>query len=235
MTATVRQRAALFLALAVLLAGVGAVTNVVTLTQAAPAPVASLLHTGSFTAGTGGVPTGWHTEAWARDLTRFGWEVAQDGTGAISITNLQANDARWCQQVSVQSGASYRVSARVKTRDIGAVTAGALVAIEPRIADSRDLRGTQDWQTLEVVARAGDEGTWDICARLGSYANLNTGTAWFTDVTLMQVGKPPAAAAQAWRQWWASWSSRTRGFAVALPLLSGLLLGYGLGIGRRWR
>jgi len=234
LTVTIRHRGALALVVAALLANVGAVTSVSTLVQAAPAPVSPLLENGGFTAGTGGVPTGWRTEAWARDLSRFGWEVTPEGTGTISITNVEANDARWCQQVPVQPGASYRVSARVKTRDVGALTAGALVAIEPRIADSRDVRGTQGWQTLEVVAQVGDTSTWDVCVRLGSYANLNTGTAWFTDVTLVQVGRPPAAAAQAWRRWWASWS-HGRGLAVALPLLGGLLLGYGLGIGRRWR
>ena len=232
MTGTVRQ-AAFLLALPVLLADLGTVASVPSLAEAAPAAVASLLQNGGFTAGTGGVPTGWRTEAWSRDSASFGWEVAPDGTGAIRITNLQPNDSRWCQQVSVQPGASYRVSARAKTSDIGTATAGALLAVEPRIADSPDVRGTQDWQTLDLVARAGNESTWDICARLGSYANLNTGTAWFTDVAVVQVGQPPTAAAQAWGRWWTSWS-RGRGLAAALPLLGGLLLGYGLGIGRRW-
>jgi hypothetical protein len=234
LSASVRHRAAPALVVAALLAIASAVTSMSIPARAAPAPAASLLENGGFTTGTGGVPTGWRTEAWARDLSRFGWEVTPEGTGTVSITNMGANDARWCQQVPVEPGASYRVSTRVKTRDIGALTAGALVAIEPRIADSRDLRGTQDWQELEVVAQAGEMTTWDVCLRLGSYANLNTGTAWFTDVTLVQVGRRPAAATQAWRRWWASWS-RGRALAVGLPLLGGLLLGYGLGIGRRRR
>ena len=83
-----------------------------------------------------------------------------------------------------------------------------------------------------------------MCLRLGSYANLNTGTAWFTDVRVEQIGGPaPANGGSggarpsfnislmpmlvAFRQ--ATWAQ------TALPLFAGLLLAYGLGIGRRSR
>ena len=201
--------------------------------RAASAP---FIRNGSFTEGAGGVPERWRSEAWARDLARFQWEIDPDGVGMISITNVQPNDARWCQQVSVQPGATYRVSARVRTIDVGADTAGALIAIEPRVADSPDVRGTRDWHRLEVVAQVKDEATWDVCARLGSYANLNTGTAWFTDFAIAQIGEaaPLAQRWRVWETWSAAWSAAPWN-TVALPLVGGLLLGFGLGIFRRRR
>jgi hypothetical protein len=211
-----------------LTAGLAAGTILVLgLAAGAGAASATGIRNGSFTEGAGGVPDKWRTEAWARDLARFQWEIDPEGVGMIGITNVQPNDARWCQPVSVKPGASYRVSARVKTSDVGADTAGALIAIEPRVADSPDLRGTNDWHRLDVVAQAKDETTWDVCARLGSYANLNTGTAWFTDFTLVQIGEA-APLARRWRMWQA-WSG-TSWYAVMLPIVAGLLLGFGLGI-----
>lgn len=202
------------------------------LAAAPPATAGSLVENGTFAEGSADAPTGWQTEAWNRDFSRFGREVAPDGTAAAIITNLQPNDARWCQKVAVQPGATYRVAGRVKTRDVGADTAGAFIAIEPRVADTPEVHGTQDWQWIEVIAQAKDETAWEICPRLGSYANLNTGAAWFTDVQMTEVRK--AAYTHGWRPWqvWQMWS-RTRGVTIALPLFAGVLLALGLGLGRR--
>ena len=194
---------------------------------------ASLVRNGTFTQGAGSMPEGWRTEAWGADLSQFSWST-EGGEGTISIASPKANDARWCQNIQVEPGAQYRIAARVKTSDVGTSTAGAFVAIEPRIADTPDVRGTSDWRTVEIVATAGEQPTWDICPRLGSYASLNTGTAWFRDVSVTQVGGAPARP---------GWLSRTFAslrstampswVSIVVPLAGGLLLGYGLGILRR--
>ena len=194
----------------------------------------SVLRNGTFATGAAGVPEGWRTEAWAADLSQFVWST-EGGEGTISIVSPKPNDARWCQAIQVEPGATYRVAAQAKTADVGPSTAGALIAVEPRIADTPDVRGTSDWRTLEVVAKAGEESSWDICPRLGSYASLNTGTAWFRDVSVTLVHAAPA------RPGWLSetlaglrptnaptWS------ALVVPLVGGVLLAFGLGVlGRR--
>jgi hypothetical protein len=209
---------------------------------------ATLLQNDALNAGSDGVPAGWRVEAWNKDLTDVAVEPSADGrtdgTKVVRIVNRGPNDARLCQSVSVTPGASYKLSARVRTEGVGQSTAGALLAIEPRIADSVDLKGTQSWQNVEVTASNAEHASWDMCLRLGSYANLNTGTAWFTDVRVEQIGGPaPANGGSggarpsfnislmpmlvAFRQ--ATWAQ------TALPLFAGLLLAYGLGIGRRSR
>jgi hypothetical protein len=109
-----------------------------------------------------------------------------------------------------------------------------LIALEPRIADSTDVKGTSDWQTLEVTAENPDQTSWDVCLRLGSYANLNTGTAWFTDVNVEQTGGSVPAEGSHWPS--ISFAPLVASFRqtpwlqTALPLLAGIALAFGFGI-----
>jgi hypothetical protein len=189
---------------------------------------------GAFHDGANGAPTEWRNEAWAREGVEFSWTPpTSDAPATAGIHNLVPNDTRWCQSIAVQPGATYRVSTRVRTSEVGMGAAGAHIAVEPRIVDSADVRGTEDWRRLEVEAHAGEERQWDICLRLGSYANLNTGTAWFTDVRLVQIGVPPTVATTASGERLLAWA-RASALQAALPLVGGALLALGLGIGR-WR
>jgi hypothetical protein len=199
---------------------------------------AAILQNGRFAESTAGLPTGWRVEAWARDQTDVAWQPSGGEAGIVRIVNRGANDARLCQTIRVTPGASYRVTARVKTENVGMATAGALIALEPRIADSVDVKGTQDWQTLEVIATNPDQTSWDVCLRLGSYANLNTGTAWFTDASVEMIGGGPPAEGSHWPSIsLAPLVGAFRGtpwLQTMLPLVAGLVLAFGLGIiGRR--
>jgi hypothetical protein len=211
----------------------GAVAAILAL--APPALAADLVRNGAFQEGAEGAPAEWRNEAWAREGVEFSWTpAAGDTVSSAGMHNVQANDSRWCQTIPVQTGATYRVSTRVRTSDIGTGASGAHIAVEPRIVDSSDVRGTADWQRLEVEAKAGEERQWDVCLRLGSYANLNTGTAWFTDVRVLQIGAPVVVSGPGFIQRTVLWT-RASGFRAALPLLGGALLAFGLGIGRSRR
>jgi hypothetical protein len=203
----------------------------------APVAAAAAVRNGGFTNGSGGVPADWRSEAWSRETVRFTWDAEDGGDHSVGIVAAQPNDARWCQTITVVPGATYRVTTRVRTRDVGLSTSGAHIAIEPRIGDSADLRGTQDWQTLDLTARAADDDAeWDVCLRLGSYANLNTGSAWFADVAVLQVGAPVARpTSERFAAWFAQ--ARTSWTGIIVPAIGGTLLAWGLGVwpGRRFR
>lgn len=178
-----------------------------------------------------GLPIAWHPLVWAANRTRFDVVPPSSvgGDGVLGITNEQPNDARLCQTVAIDPGATYRVSAKARTDAIGVELFGALITIEPRVADSSDLRGTQPWQELEVTAAANGLTSWEICLRLGSYGNLNTGSAYFREVTLETVTRST--------HWFSTVPSDPGYFVWAAflsPLVSasvgGLLLAYGLGI-----
>jgi len=199
------------------------------------AHAAAPIRNGAFHDGADGAPAEWRNEAWAREGVEFSWTPpGSDAPGSAGIHNLVPNDTRWCQSIAVQPGATYRVSTRVRTSEVGTGAAGAHIAVEPRVADSADVRGTEDWQRLDVEARAGEEQQWDVCLRLGSYANLNTGTAWFTDVSVLQIGAPLTVAGPGSVQRLLAWA-RASGLQSALPLVGGMLLAFGFGIGRRRR
>jgi hypothetical protein len=214
----------------------GRLTTFLSLAALLPAAVAAAaptLQNARFTEAPNGIPASWRIEAWNREYSEIGWEPAGNAGGAARITSRTPNDARLCQTVAVVPGGTYRVSARIKTADVGASTAGALIAVEPRIADSIDLKGTRDWETVYVTAENVDRDTLDVCLRLGSYANLNTGTAWFSDVRIEQIGGPTEGAS-----WWSrvsvvpllSAARRSSWLDIGLPVLGGVLLAYGLGI-----
>ena len=207
---------------------------------AAPAIAAApALRNGDFAQGQGTKPQWWREEAWAADKSQMAWGREPDGTGVAIIASAEPNDARWCQAVAVEPGASYRVSARVRTANVGADTAGALIAIEPRVGDSTDLRGTQPWQRLELTADSGERTSFDVCLRLGSYANLNTGTAWFTDVQIEQIGGGaptrwlPTETFARFRPTMPDMPTSVR--EAAAPLGGGILVAWAFGIFRRRR
>ncbi len=191
-----------------------------------------LLKNGRLTEGAGGTPEGWNNVAWNNTFSRFEWTVAEDGTGMLGIiTSEQPNDARWCQGVTVEPGATYRITARVRTQDVGRAAAGAFLTIEPSGVYTDFVQGTQDWRPLELVVRAQDESSWNVCGRLGSFSNLNTGAAWFTDFSMTQVGRAPPRPSRLSQA--LSASLRVGWLGLTLPFAGGLLLAYGLGIFRR--
>ncbi len=195
---------------------------------------AAILQNGRLAESTMGIPTGWRIEAWARDQTDVTWQPSGGEAGVVRIFNHGPDDARICQTIPVTPGASYRVSARVKTENVGTTTAGALIAIEPRIADSADVKGTQDWQTLEITVTNPDQTSWDVCLRLGSYASLNTGMAWFTDADVQMIGAPPAADGSRWPRFTLApllaSVRQTSWLQAGVPLIAGILLAFGFGI-----
>lgn len=195
------------------------------------ATAAPLLENGALLEGSGKQPVGWRPDAWNAEASRFAWQ-ADDERGTLAITNLAANDAHWCQTVAITPGNTYRVSAEVRTQNVGAAAAGAFISVEPRIAHSRLLDGTSDWQPLGLMIQAiGPERQWDVCLRLGSNANLNTGSAWFRNIAMLLVraGSPerrgPSLLTSA-----AQWVGRTSWAGMLLPLVAGIVLAFGLGL-----
>lgn len=206
----------------------------VVLLVAGRAFAAGTLVNGDLAAGEGNVPTGWQPVFWSPTASVFSWSPpsTQGGGGVLRITSTEGNDAKWCQTVAVEPGTTYRVAAEARAIDVGSALYGAIITVEPRVGDSEDLRGTTPWRPLEVTLNAGELSSWDVCLRLGNYANLNTGTAEFRNVTLTALDAPRKI------RW--SWNFKlpegwTTHAADALPVLGGLLLAFGFGIFRRRR
>lgn len=141
---------------------------------------------------------GWVSRAWSGD-SDAAWTVATPGrTGlqCVSIGSDKGSDAAWTCTVKVQPNAFYRLSGWIKTREIrGAV--GALLNIQ-NLQEVRTPRvtGTKDWTQVSTVFRTGETTELEINCLFGGWGQ-STGQAWYDDVTLEPLARPPSEAPQA--------------------------------------
>ncbi|MFP6664738.1 MAG: hypothetical protein VCC00_11095 [Deltaproteobacteria bacterium] len=162
------------------------------LPAAAPA-AGELVRNSLFTEGKSGKAAEWRTASYAKDdaATEFGWQVDAAGIGVIEIHNRLPNDARWIQSIPVSPGTWYRLSGWIRTEQVGARHMGAYLTIMGTFHNSRDLRGSQAWQPVSLWVKTGAlETKLEIGARLGGYSSENNGRAFFTALSLEELGFP---------------------------------------------
>lgn len=109
------------------------------------------------------------------------------GKRSARLTCLQANDARLIQSVSVHPNSFYRLSAWVKTENVGRDALGANLCQYGTWAHSKDLQGTSDWTRLSMFIFPTGQSEMTIGCRLGFWGSTNSGTVWFDDVRLTQI------------------------------------------------
>ena len=114
----------------------------------------------------------------------------------LRVENMSVNDARWAQVVEVEPNTLYRFSAIVRAEGVGLEGYGANLSIGGLNVYSEMLYDTDgDWVELSLTGRTGAEQTQlAVFARIGGYGddNLNTGVAWFDDLSLMEVSDAEA-------------------------------------------
>ena len=163
-----------------------------------PVQQGNLLENGDFSAVTGTMPDGWNTGMWVTSAGASYLEAAtmEDGTKAVLVENVAANDARFEQTVAVRENSTYKLTARVRAEGCDPERIGANVSFLGVFGTSDDVHDTAgQWETITLYAHTGD-GQKDatVCVRLGGYGSEATGRAWFTDVSLEQVESVPVGA-----------------------------------------
>jgi len=120
--------------------------------------------------------------------------VSHDGKPSVRIENFTADDSQLSQVVQVKPGKLYRLAGWIKTDKVTPgranpkSTAGASLAIREGFLKSAAINKTQDWKHVTVDIAAMDKNDIDIGPRLGAFGGTVTGTAWFADLTLKEVG-----------------------------------------------
>ncbi len=141
-----------------------------------------------------GFPTGWEQDMWftGADVSALSVEGGGVEGSCLRVENMGANDARWAQVVEVEPDTLYRFSAMVRAEGVGAGGYGANLSIGGVNVYSEMLYDTDgDWVELTLTGRTGpDQTQMAVFARIGGYGddNLNTGVAWFDDLSLVKVG-----------------------------------------------
>jgi hypothetical protein len=168
------------------------------LTAAAPARAEirqNLVPNGSFEelSATGGAPDGWSPLVYAdgASLTRDA-DISRDGLWSARIEAVTPNDAAWTQTIAVEPDRNYLLSGWIKTESVtqpeGQLLApGATLCLMGTWLRTPALTGTNDWTFVRLVFNSGPTGTVTIGARLGYWAGVTSGTAWFDDIRVTEI------------------------------------------------
>jgi len=180
-------------------ATVAAIITVIALSTWAAAVAAqqNLFVNGGFAKGAGTFPDHWRTEGWDQkpETTTFRWiEPAGVNPGEIEVNSVKPNDARYQQTTSLVAG-WYYLSVEARTEEVGGGAAGATISVLEDGITSGDLTGTKGWSKLGLYLKVGPHGAdVEVALRLGGYASLNTGRAFFRNASAIRVAGPPAGA-----------------------------------------
>jgi hypothetical protein len=157
----------------------------------------NLLSNGDFATGSGKAPDNWRTGGWNESpaYTSYDWLHAPGSEPELVVTNLQPNDARWLQTLSLGPG-WYYMGAEARTEGVPSNAAGASVSLDEDSINSSDLHGSTDWQRLSLYLKVGAHGAdIDVALRLGGFGSLNTGRAFFRKARVVKLDALPANAA----------------------------------------
>jgi hypothetical protein len=161
-----------------------------------------LLLNGDLSKGSGGPPAQpdvWRTEAWINEpsTVSFTWTHPPNGApGELEVNAIKPDDARWMESLTLAQG-WYYFSAEIRTEDVASENTGATISIMEDGIVSKDLKGTTDWTRVGLYLKVGKKGAdVEVALRVGGYASLNTGRAFFRNVSGIQVDAPPTGVQQ---------------------------------------
>lgn len=123
--------------------------------------------------------------------------VFHTGKQCAAIINTKEGDSRLKQTIDVESDSIYKISGWIKTENVGDTQKGANFSILMLQITSTDVKGTTDWKYIEMYGRTGKSQTsLTVTAGLGGYGSLNTGTAYFDDISVEKVSSVPQDAVE---------------------------------------
>ncbi|MCX7747431.1 MAG: carbohydrate binding domain-containing protein [Clostridia bacterium] len=144
------------------------------------------------------LPASWEKWSYTPENSDFKLEQgkAHEGKNYITIINNKPNDARLKQAISVKENSTYKLSAWIKTENVGTGKTGAIISLEGRTESSSPISGTNGkWEYKEVYMKAGSGiSTLNLTIGLGGYSNENTGKASFDDIKVEEVSTIPNGA-----------------------------------------
>ncbi|MBN1698642.1 MAG: hypothetical protein JW881_14095 [Spirochaetales bacterium] len=144
----------------------------------------------------------WRVWEFNKNISRFEIQTEDpyEGRYYVTIVSDEENDARLVQQVAVNENTVYKISAWVRTDNVGHADTdllGANLSIDNHFITSPDVKGTTSgWRYLELYVRP-ERGLTrlPVALCLGGYGSLNTGKASFDAVEVVEVEDIPARAA----------------------------------------
>lgn len=159
---------------------------------------AQLIKNGNFAFGSGGTPADWRIDRWDTNAgtTEFLWKGPSGSEpGQAGIRSSKPNDARYVQDLHVKEETWYHIAGKIRTQNVGQGSIGAYLSLMEGFQNSQDIKGSEEWQTVELWVKTEKwQDRITLALRLGGYSSLNTGEAWFSDLTVEPVSGPPPNA-----------------------------------------
>ncbi len=141
---------------------------------------------------------GWRFAAWEDRVAKaeIDTEAAPFGRKCVRVTQPNPTDSSLSQEVSLKPGRRYRLSGWIKTQDVRKWEdpkqrkgeEGASLTILGGYEKTPSVIGTQDWTqvSMDFTLKPGVTKV-KLGPRLGHYGKRATGTAWFADLTLVEL------------------------------------------------
>ena len=157
----------------------------------------NLLVNGGFEAvGPDNKPESWQADFW-KDTSSFSVSTkkVRSGKYSLEIKSNTENDARMVQTVMVKPNSYYRLSGWISTEEVvpfDKVGANLCVMLD-NFYHSQPVNGSSNWTFVDYYFRTHAKQTEvKIGARLGMWSNEVKGTAYFDDLSLVELDTPPA-------------------------------------------
>lgn len=139
---------------------------------------------------TGELPTGWVKATY----TGTGEFARVDGGRSgfcVQISSTTGADVGWMTTIPVKPRTRYRAIAWIKTRDLKGAT-GALLNLNGHPAKSKAVTGTKDWTKVMMDFDSENRTRVEMNCLYGGWGQ-STGTAWWDDVSLVEIGTSTSA------------------------------------------
>jgi hypothetical protein len=149
----------------------------------------NLFTNASFAEGT----QGWSVKTAAGSSAEIDKDELRDGKPSLRIANPSPTDTYVTQKIAVKPNTRYRVTAYITTKDVTPAKAGSKdgpsIAILGGYQTSERIQRTKPWAKVELDFESGGLTEMAIGPRVGQYNSPVAGTAWFADVTLVEMGR----------------------------------------------
>jgi hypothetical protein len=167
----------------------------------APVPVSSLscpacetdernlFKNGNFEQGT----AGWELLNWGKDgKMEIDTSELHDGKPTLRVTNSDSCHSFIRQIVKGKANTRYRLSGYIKTKDVASdyhgQKTGAILMVGRMTIYTPLLSGTKPWTAVSVDFNTADDPEIRVGPSLGTDFGYPTGTAWFSDLKLVEIG-----------------------------------------------
>lgn len=159
----------------------------------------NLIKNGGFETLDGDLPANWTPGRWFGDEGVSYLELSDDayeGEHSILVENVEENDARFEQTISVLPNSTYRFSCMVKAEGCDESTNGASISFKDTFTYSDMVYDTHgQWQEVVFYGTTGPkQRELTVMLRVGGYGRLGVGKAWFDDLQVTYVKALPAGA-----------------------------------------